>query len=200
MTDGNVDSVSIFGYASTPDDDPYFKEVFTAAKLLAEAGYTVVQGGGTGLMRAAGQGAKAGGGRSIGVTFYPNEEEGLLHENFEGRDPENPIDEEIITKSYLERTLTLMDQGDVFVVFNGGTGTVSEFGMAWGLAKIHFGHHKPLILYGKWWHDIMETFAQHMFIRDTAMKVYTIVDTPEEVVEAVGNVCEHHEHFSCNVT
>ena len=189
MVDMNkVEKVAIFGSALVEEQDPLYQQVFQTSKLLAQSGFVVAQGGGAGLMCAAGKGAKAGGGQTIGVTFYPTETDGVTSGSFEGRDKNNPLDREIVTKSLVERTLTLMEQGDVYVVYKGGTGTVAEFGMAWGLAKVHFGHHKPLILYGSWWHTIMETFAENMYISDTALKVYTIVDTPEEVLEAVRQV------------
>lgn len=192
-----IKNVSMFGYAEAKEEDPVFKEVFATAKLLAEHGYTIVQGGGPGLMRAAGQGAKAGGGQTIGVTYYPRVMEGIAHGNFEGRDELNPLDQEIVTDTYLERTMLLMEKGDLYMVFNGNAGTVSEFGMAWGLAKVHFGHHKPFILYGSWWYDIMETFAKNMFISETALRVYRIVDSPEEALAAMENLCSNSEHFTC---
>ncbi len=191
----SVNKVTIFGYASATEEEPLYKQVFEVAKLLAENGFVVVQGGGTGLMRAAGQGAKAGGGKTISVTLAPDALTEVALSNFEGKDPNNPFDEEIITHSYVERTLTLMQQGDVYVIFNGGTGTVSEFGMAWGLAKIYFGQHKPLILFGGWWHNIMETFARNMYIRDAALKVYKIVDEPAEVIEAINDLSADLDYF-----
>jgi len=181
-----IQKVTFFGYADTKEDSQEYKDTFEAAKMLAQKGYTVVNGGGPGVMRAASLGAKAGGGKSIGVTLYPETDDDLLL--FEGRDKLNIIDEEIKTHNYLERTLTLIEQGDAFVIMNGGTGTVSEFGMAWGLARLHYGAHKPLILYGSWWHDIMESFGENMHIRDEAFKVYYIVDSPKDIVDQVEEI------------
>jgi len=78
-----------------------------------------------------------------------------------------------------------MELGDAYIIFNGGTGTVSEFGMAWGLAKLHFGHHKPLVFFGSWWHEILEAMCKHMKIRDPALRVYRIVNTPQEAVNEI---------------
>ncbi|MCL4366587.1 LOG family protein [Patescibacteria group bacterium] len=175
-----IKQVAIFGYADTKEDDPLYKTVQQVTRKLAENGYVVVDGGGPGLMRAATQGAKAVNGRVIGVTFYPTD---LPH--FEGRDSENHIDEEIKTSSYVERTLTLMSEGQVYVIFKGGTGTISEFGMAWGLARLHFGHHKPLILYGDFWKKIITAFEENMLLRPEEKEVYKIVSSPEEVLEAI---------------
>lgn len=178
-------NVAIFGFADAHEDRKVFKDAFAAAKLLAENGYTIVNGGGPGVMKAASLGAKEANGRVIGVTFYPKDAP-----YFEGRDKSNPIDQEIKTKNYLERTLRLLDIGDACVIFKGGTGTVSEFGMAWGLARLYFGHHKPFILYGSFWHEILEAIAKNMYIRGEELRVYRIVDSPEEVLEEIKKLEE----------
>jgi len=183
-----IKNITFFGYSESKPEDLLYKEVFQTGKLLAKAGYTIINGGGPGTMRAATEGAQAGGGRAVGVTFYPKDAP-----NFEGRDLENPIDKEIITENYLERTLTLIEQGDVFVIFKGGTGTISEFGMAWGLARLYYGKHKPIIFYGSFWHEILESLAENMFMRPEEVKVYQIVDSPEEVVSAVQRLAKEHK-------
>ncbi len=175
-----IQDIAIFGYADTDENDRLYQSVYKVAKELAKAGYTVVNGGGPGVMLAATLGAKAGGGKVIGVTLYPKD-----MKEFEGKDPENMLDVEIKTNSYIERTLTLMKEGQVYVVFKGGTGTISEFGMAWGLARLYFGHHKPLILYGKFWKKIIAAFKENMALRPEELKVFKIVDEPEEVLEAI---------------
>ena len=180
--DFKIKQVAIFGYADALEDDKLFQEVMQVSKILAEADFTVVDGGGPGVMRAATLGAKQVGGKVIGITFYPDD-----ISYFEGRDPKNLFDKEIKTKSYVERTLTLMEQGQAYVVFNGGTGTISEFGMAWGLARLYFGHHKPLILYGKFWKPIIEAFRKNMLIRPEELKVFKIVESPEEVIQALSD-------------
>lgn len=177
-----IQSVAIFGYANAEESEPLYKDVFEVSKKLAEEGYTVVNGGGPGVMQAASLGAKKGGGKVIGVTLYPKD-----MKNFEGRDQKNLLDVEIKTGTYVERTLTLMKQGQVYVVFNGGTGTISEFGMAWGLARLYFGHHKPLILYGDFWHKIIKSFKDHMLLRPEELKVFKIVDSPEGVIKAIND-------------
>lgn len=175
-----IQYVAIFGFADASENDELFKTVRSVAKELAEAGYIVVDGGGPGAMRAATIGAKEGGGKVIGVTLYAEK-----IPNFEGRDPENLFDEEIKTTNYVERTLALMRTGQIYVIFNGGSGTISEFGMAWGLAKLYFGHHKPLILYGKFWENIINAFKENMLVRPQELKVYKIVSSPEEVLDAI---------------
>jgi uncharacterized protein (TIGR00730 family) len=194
----SIQNVAIFGYADALAEQRIYKDVVEVAKKLAEAGYVVVDGGGPGLMRAATVGAKEGGGKVIAVTLHPTD---MTH--FEGRDIENKFDVEIKTKSYVERTLALMKEGQVYVIFKGGTGTISEFGMAWGLARLYFGHHKPLILYGKFWHNIINAFKENMLLRKEELAVFKIVETPDEVLDAIAEFekeIERGEHTHLKTT
>lgn len=175
-----IKQISYFGFADAAPNDPLYKEAYECAKFLTKKGFVAINGGGPGVMRAVSEGAKAVGGKAIGVTFYPED-----ITNYEGRDPENPMDEEIETKNYLERTMKLLELGDAYVIFRGGTGTISEFGMAWGLARLYFGHHKPLILYGEFWNEIIKDFKKNMRIRPEDLKVYKVVKTPLEAYKAI---------------
>ncbi|SRR5258708_10783877 len=175
-----IKHISYFGFADAAPNDPLYKEAYECSKFLTSKGYVAINGGGPGTMRAVSEGAKAAGGRVIGVTFYPKD-----ISNFEGRDPQNPIDEEIVTKNYLERTLKLLELGEIYVVFKGGSGTLSEWGMAWGLARLYFGHHKPLILYGEFWNAIIKALIDNMRIRPEELKVYRVVNSPEEAYETI---------------
>ena len=172
-----IKNISIFGYSQVGPEDKLYQDAFDVSKVLVEAGYTIVNGGGPGVMRASSEGAKAGGGKSIGITFSP-----VGMSNFEGQDTSNPADETIMVPNYVERTLRLLEYGDVYIIFNGGTGTISEFGMAWGLARLYFGHHKPLILYGQFWEEIIQTLDKNMLLRKEEKEVYKIVTTPQEVL------------------
>lgn len=175
-----ISRITIFGFADAPEGSQLYQDAFAVAKVLAELGYSVVDGGGPGVMRASTEGAHQGGGKVTGVTFYPKE-----MVRYEGKDPHNLVDEEIITKNYLERTLRLLEKGQVYIIFNGGTGTISEFGMAWGLARLYFGHHKPLILYGDFWHEIIEVFKKKMQLREGDLSIFRIVNSPHEVLVAI---------------
>ncbi len=176
----NIEQVAIFGSAHAEPTGKLVKEVFEVSKKLAEAGYIVVDGGGPGVMRAATMGAKSVGGKVIGIVLKTD-----VNMHYEGRDPENKFDMEIRADNYVERTLALMREGQVYVIFQGGTGTISEFGMAWGLAKLYFGHHKPLILYGNFWNKIIAAFKESMLLTKEEQEVYKIVDTPEGVLSAI---------------
>ena len=172
-----IERVAFFGYADSKPDDVEYRFAYDVAKLCAENDFVVVDGGGPGVMEAASRGAKSANGKTIGVTFYPTGAK-----NFEGRAASNVLDEEIVTKNYLERTLRLLEFGQVYMIFNGGTGTLSEFAMAWGMARLYLGHHKPLVLCGKHWYEIVASLTHNMRIRDEEMGVFSVVDTPQEAM------------------
>jgi uncharacterized protein (TIGR00730 family) len=176
-----IKQIAYFGFADAAPNDPLYKEAYEVSKYLTGKGFVAINGGGPGTMRAVSEGAKDAKGTAVGVTFYPKD-----ITNFEGRDSQNPIDIEIKTRNYLERTLKLLELGDAYVIFRGGTGTVSEFGMAWGLARLYFGRHKPLILYGEFWNNIINTFTKNMRIRPEELKVYAVVNSPEEAYRSIN--------------
>lgn len=180
MSFKNLKAITVFGFADCPPESPLYRETVEVARMLAQNGLEVVNGGGPGVMKAATEGAHEGGGVASVATFYPK-----FIENFEGKDPQNKADKEIIMNNYVDRTMKLLELGDAYVIFNGGTGTLSELGMAWGLAYLYFGHHKPLILYGGFWYPIMESLVKNMLIgaRPGALRVYKIATTPEQVME-----------------
>lgn len=176
-----IETVACFGSADCKPGEQLYKDAFAVGKILAQAGYKVTNGGGPGIMKAVTEGAHAGGGKVTGVTYVPKD---VTH--FEGKDVSNPVDQEIPRENYLERTLALLEVAQCYVIFKGGTGTIAEFGMAWGVARLYFGHHKPLILYGKFWENIITAFMANMRMRPEELQVYRIVDSPEEVVAAIN--------------
>lgn len=175
-------NVALFGSADIDERHPLYEEVFGVARHLAYHGKVVVNGGGPGVMDAATKGAQAGGGKTIGVTFYPDD-----MPEFEGRYYQNIVDQEIKTVSYIERMFTLMDNSDVFVCFQGGTGTLSEWATAWLLAHLHYGNHKPLILYGAFWQEVIDVISEHFFLSDKEHEVYRIVKNQEELIIAMSD-------------
>lgn len=189
-----VQNITFLGYADAKESDDPFKAAFSVAALCARNGLTIVNGAGPGIMKASTLGAHSAGGRAIGITFYPKD-----IPLFEGRDETNPVDELKVSSDYLTRTLDLMKTGQIFIFFNGGTGTISEFGMAWGLARLYFGHHKPLVLYGDFWQEIIFAFTRGMYIRPEERLVFKIVNTPEGALDAVFDFSkqiedENHDH------
>jgi len=190
-------NIAFFGYSDFKKDDEEYKQAFEVAKLLATKGHTIVNGGGPGIMDASTQGAEAGGGETIAITFLPSDAPG-----FEGRYVANRVDKEIKTKNYIERMFKLMEHADAYIIFRGGTGTLSEFSTAWVLAKLYYPHHKPFILYGRFWHKIVQTIEEKMEIRKEAMKVFKIVESKEEVVTALAEFDREileYDHSRCKI-
>lgn len=177
-----IERVAFFGSADVDSEHPLYREVFAVARHLAYHGKIIVNGGGPGVMAAATEGAIAGGGQTVAVTFYPQD-----MPEFEGRFYKNIVDKEIKTANYIERMFGLMDESDAFICFQGGTGTLSEWATAWLLAHLYYGNHKPLILYGEFWHDLMDVVIDQFFISEKEQKVYKIVKNQEELIEALAD-------------
>ncbi|MCA9370206.1 LOG family protein [Candidatus Woesebacteria bacterium] len=175
-----INSVAIFGSADVDERHPLYREAFSIARFLAYQGKTVVDGGGPGTMDAATKGAESADGNTIAVTFYPKD-----MPEFEGRYFENNVDTEIKTANYIERMFGLMDVSDAVICMQGGTGTLSEWATAWLLAHLYYGNHKPLILYGSFWHEVMSVMNTHFFIGEKENTVYRIADNLEELHEAL---------------
>lgn len=176
-----IQYVAVFGSADVDPSHPLYREAFNVARYLAYHDKIVVNGGGPGVMAAATEGARSAGGETLAVTFYPSDAP-----NFEGRFNENHVDKEIKTANYIERMFGLMDHADAFIVFQGGTGTLSEWATAWLLAHLYYGNHKPLILYGGFWKKVMAVIVENFFIGETEQKVYRIVENEEELIVALN--------------
>jgi hypothetical protein len=176
----SVKNIAFFGDANISPADETYKAAFDVAEMLAREGYAVVDGGGPGVMEAATSGAEKCNGKTISVTFDPVNAPG-----FEGKYIKNVTDEEIVTTNYIERMFKLMEYGDVFIVFKGGSGTMSEFGTAWVLAKLYYGHHKPFILYGDFWVEIIDVIKKNMNIDAKEYSVFEICRTKEDVLKTI---------------
>jgi uncharacterized protein (TIGR00730 family) len=192
-----ISSVTFFGGAIGEEGDAHYDAALQIASLVAKSGRVVVNGGGPGVMLAATSGAKAAGGRTSVVYYRPE-----LATNFKGEVAANVADVSTEEANYVMRTKKLLELGDAFIIFKGGTGTISEFAMAWGVARLYIDHYKPLILYGQFWHEIVAAFKKNMNIRPDEEKVYTIVTTPQEAMEAIDKfeallVKANHKHEEC---
>jgi hypothetical protein len=185
-----INRVTFFGDSAIPEDDPIYKTVYETAQLLAKNGYVIVNGGGPGLMKAATDGAESVNGKTSAVFWEPK-----LASFFEGKNVSNIPDESTSYSNYMMRTLGLIEQGDAYVVCKGGTGTISEFGMVWALAKLYYGAHKPVILYGEFWKDLIVAFQKAMYIDEVELNVLYNAKTPDEVVALL----KHHEQKLSNV-
>jgi uncharacterized protein (TIGR00725 family) len=172
-------NVAFLGGADWKEGDAPFQAAYDTAKLLAENGYSIVNGGGPGVMEASTKGAHAGGGKVLAVTYHPNKPK----KHFEGVSPTNNFDEEVVTLDYFDRTKVMLQNSDLHIVFKGATGTISEFGMTWASSRIHEGNHKPIILLGAFWSDIISCFERNMNLRPGEKNLLFICETPEEVLK-----------------
>jgi len=176
-------SIAIFGSADIPNTDPLYAESYEAAKALAQQGYRLVNGGGPGVMQAVTEGAESVGGQTLTVTFKP--------ENapyFEGSSHENKADATVLAADYAQRVGLLINNADAFVIFKGGTGTISEWAMVWLLAHIYYGVHKPFVLYGSFWFEVIDVMKRHFFIDHAEESVFRIVNTKEEMLNALAEL------------
>jgi ribulose-phosphate 3-epimerase len=166
------------GSAWYPQDQP-FKDAFEVAKLIAEKGYVVVNGGGPGVMRAATLGAQAAGKYAQVITYHP----GKAKIHYEGIDLENTYDDEIITLDYFDRTKVMLQTTDIHIIFKGSIGTLSELGMTWVSSWIHEPDSKPILLYGDFWNEILQVLTKNLHIVNHETDLFKVVTTPEEVLE-----------------
>jgi len=174
-----IKNIAFFGYSDVRPKDRLYQQAFKTAQLLASKGYVIVNGGGPGVMDASTKGAESIDGETLSITFYPKNAPG-----FEGRYPKNITDKEIKTGNYIERMFKLLEHGDLYVIFKGGTGTLSEFATAWCLARLYFGVHKPFILFGNFWHKIIKVFKNTLYLRGEEELVFKIVNSPPQVLQA----------------
>lgn len=192
-----IKNIAFFGDASVKKDSPLYKQAYDVASLLALNGYTIVNGGGPGVMDASTNGAEDVGGETLTVTFYPENAPG-----FEGRYVGNIPDKEIVTTNYIDRMFKLLEHADMYIIFKGGSGTMSEFGTAWVLAKLYHGHHKPFILYGSFWKEIIEVFKKNLNLDKEELDVFEIVTKREEVLPTIRRFEENLmkvDHVHCRV-
>ena len=145
-----------------------------------------MDGGGPGIMLAATEGAKLGGGTVEVAVIDENKEPG----NYEGTNKINlrNADKIVETNSIEKRTKKLIELADAFVIFKGGTGTLAEMSMVWELAKFEYGHHEPIIFVGKEWKEIVAVIEKNMNYEEKEKRVVATVETPQDVLKALMQV------------
>lgn len=185
-----IKSVTFFGYSQADETDEEYIGAYDSAKLIAESGREIINGGGPGVMYASTKGAKDAGGKVTAVYYTPQHAS-----QFEGKSGINIADVVEEKSNYLERTQRLMELGDAYVIFNGGTGTVSEFAMAWAVARLYFERHKPLVFFGDFWKNILDAFWKNMKVREDAYKVFRYANTPQQVMEHLKEYEEIYKRY-----
>ena len=164
-------TVTIFGSSQAKEEDPDYNAGRALGKKLAEAGYTVCNGGYGGIMEATARGAKEAGGKTIGVTT----------EDFGG--PLNRwIDREIKMKKWSERLFKLIGLGDAYVIFDGGTGTLVELFVVWEMSNKDFIKN-PVVVFGKQLQNLVGQVRSFPQVIDNPRIFFK--EAPDEVVKSL---------------
>jgi hypothetical protein len=176
-----INKIAFLGGAAWKEDNQVYQAAYQTAKLLAENDYEIVNGGGPGVMRASTMGGRAGGGKVLAITYHPNKPK----RHYEGADPLNTADEEIVTLDYFDRTKVMLQNTDLHIVFNGSIGTLSELGMTWVNSWIHEPDHKPIVMFGAFWNELLGVMQKHMLITNQERTMLQVCNSPQEVLDYV---------------
>jgi len=142
--------VTIFGTGRAEQADAAYTLALETGRLLAQAGFTIANGGYGGTMLAAAKGAAQAGGQVIGVTCSA----------FKSSKANEYVTRTIVTTSLDERLDTLIELGQAYLVLPGGTGTLLELAKVWELRNKGFlKADKPIILVGTFWRPLVDLVA-----------------------------------------
>lgn len=168
-------TIAVFGSSRCAEQSEQYRQAYELGRILAQAGYVVLNGGYNGSMAAVSRGAREAGGRVIGVTcavFDPL--------------PANPwLTEEIKAPTLLARLATMMARADGFVAVRGGIGTLSEVTLAWSLLQTRSMNGKPLVLLGADWQPLLDAFLSYTDLGRTIAALARIVTAPSDVLPAL---------------
>jgi len=183
--------VAIFGSARTPPDDPEYRAAQETGALFAQAGYSVITGGGPGIMEAANRGAFEAGGMSVGCNIE------LPHEQ-----RSNPyLTLALKFKYFFVRKTMFVKYSNAFIIFPGGFGTLDELFEALTLIQTRKIHDFPVILYGsKYWHEMLEwlrgpMLAEAKIVEEDFQRLH-VTDSPAEIVQIVKTYESSHKAVS----
>lgn len=174
-------SVTFFGSARLIPENVHYQKAVELAELLAKERYAVVSGGGPGIMQAANEGAKRGGGHSLGLTID------LPHEQVT-----NPnLTDHVGFYYFFVRKVCLAFSAEAFVYFPGGFGTLDEFFEILTLVQTKKIPQVPIILVGAdFWAPLKEFMKKNMYddhrsIDFDDLELFQIMDDPVEIVELI---------------
>jgi hypothetical protein len=181
-----IKKVAIMGDAEAKRYSLHYRGAYNTAYLLAKSGYVIVNGGGPGVMLAASLGAKAAGGKVEIVTISDKNKP----DNFEGSHKRNleAAHKIYYENTYNQRLAKLVSMSDAFVFFKGGTGTISEIGLCWQMAKFEYGKHSPLIFYGSFWKKILNKMKDLLPLTKDETTVYAVAKNAKDVVSILTKV------------
>ncbi|PWG65766.1 TIGR00730 family Rossman fold protein [Sediminicurvatus halobius] len=178
-------SVSIFGSARVAPDHPWYQLAEDTARLLSDAGFSVVSGGGPGIMEAANKGAHAGKSPSIGLNIQlPHEQAG------------NPYQDIALNfRHFFSRKVMFVKYASAYVVLPGGFGTLDELAEILTLVQTGKTQRIPIILVqSDYWQGLIDWLRDRMAgegnIDPEDLNLFQVLDEPQAVVDAIF---DHYE-------
>ena len=173
-------AVSIFGSARISPDSPYYQLTEDIARKLSDAGFSVISGGGPGIMEAANKGAFFGKSPSIGLNIQ------LPHEQVanEYQDISQTF------RHFFARKYMFVRFANAYVVMPGGFGTLDELLEALTLIQTGKSQKIPIILvHAPFWRGLVDwfrtTLVEEKMISPEDLHLVQVLDTPAEIVEAI---------------
>ena len=177
-------AVTIYGSARAPADSYECQEAEKLASLMAADGFTVISGGGGGIMRAANKGAYESGGTSVGLNIKLPQEQHL----------NNFVTESLLFHFFFTRKVALAFASEIYVFFPGGFGTLDEFFEIITLVQTKKIRPVPVILVGsEYWTPLLEwmrsyVYGQRHYIAETDLDIMTVVDSAQEAHEMIRSL------------
>src|SRR5438128_1895259 len=171
--------VTVFGSARIQRDDPHYELARKMGAAIARLGFTVMTGGGPGIMEAANRGAKEAGGRSVGCNIeLPYEQAANAY-----------LDRCVRMHYFFVRKALLVKYSYAFVVMPGGAGTLDELFNALTLIQTGKIQNFPIVIMGTdYWRELVgfiEKMAQHRMIADADLRLIYATDSVEEAIEHI---------------
>jgi uncharacterized protein (TIGR00730 family) len=173
-------AVSIFGSARTSPDHPYYKLTEQIARQLSEAGFSVISGGGPGIMEAANKGAYLGPSPSVGLNIQlPHEQHLNIYQDISQT-----------FRHFFVRKYMFVKFATAYVVLPGGFGTLDELMEALTLVQTGKTRKMPIILVcSEFWQGMLDWLRQSLIaegmISPEDMNLFQVIDEPGEVVNAI---------------
>jgi len=172
--------VTVFGSARVKPEDPYYQMAEKLGRLLVQNGFSVITGGGPGIMEAANKGAAEAGGRSVGMNIkLPFEQKPNPYANLQ-----------IDYKYFFIRKVMFVKYAVAYIIMPGGYGTMDEFFEALTLIQTKRVKSFPVILMGReYWQGLLDwlksTMLRTNMILPFDIEMIQIMDEPEEVVKHI---------------
>ena len=176
-------SVTIFGGSHFNDTNEYYKKALSlGARVVKDLQYSVVTGGGPGIMEAANRGAFEAGGPSLGLTIE------LSRKQVQNQYLNKKVD----FYYFFSRKVCLAFSAEAYIFFPGGLGTLDEFFEIVTLIQTNKIEPVPIILFGtEFWNPLHELMKKELLSRGTIepddLKLYTITDNEEHVLDIIRN-------------